>query len=313
MKKVFAGLLWAILFVALGGALMAGLADAVAAHPHLPLKLLVFMALLGGATGLDLFMLALCFALLPGARAAPDGVRHFGLAQGLWGMLGTALAMMAGAALAALPVLDLAFLRTLAQGGGAPNVTQPGYLVCAVLGSELMAALWLAWYLRYLGPRHTAHGVGWCPAPGAAYGVAALLALGLLAVVGAIYRFDPPDAAKLHDLPMYKLYAGPPLALAAMGVVTFLLAPVVEEISFRGLAFGGIASRLGTGWAVCLTTLIFAAVHAPEKIHYLPGFADVTLLALASCWLRLRYFSIKPGIFLHMAYNTGLILVSPLL
>jgi membrane protease YdiL (CAAX protease family) len=232
-------------------------------------------------------------------------------------MLGTALAMAAGAMLPALPVLELAFLRALAQGGGAPNVTQPGYLVCAVLGSELMAALWLAWYLRYLGPRHVAdgspRGVGWCPAPGAAYGVAALLALGLLALVGGIYRLDPPDMAKLHNLPIYKLYAGPPLAMAAMAVVAFLLAPVVEEISFRGLAFGGIASKLGTGWAVCLTTLIFAAVHAPEKIHYLPGFADVALLALASCWLRLRYFSIKPGIFLHMAYNTGLILVSPLL
>jgi membrane protease YdiL (CAAX protease family) len=186
-----------------------------------------------------------------------------------------------------------------------------------VLAGELMAALFLAWYMRQLGPRHTAdgsaHGIAWRPAPLPAYGLAALLALALVGLVAAVSRIIPPDISKLQHLAVAKLYEGPPLAMAAMVAVSFLIAPAVEEIAFRGIAFGGIASRLGTGWAALLTTLLFTAVHAPEKIYYPPGFIDVALLALACCWLRLRFGSIRPGIFLHVVYNTGLMLAGPLL
>jgi len=80
-------------------------------------------------------------------------------------------------------------------------------------------------------------------------------------------------------------------------------------VLFRGLAFAGIATRFGTGWAVILTTLIFTALHAPEKLLYLPGFADVAAVALISCWLRLRYRSIRPGIAMHFMYNFGMLIV----
>jgi len=45
---------------------------------------------------------------------------------------------------------------------------------------------------------------------------------------------------------------------------------------------------------------------------HLPGFLDIALLALAACWLRLRCQTIRPGILLHMTYNTGPLLAGPL-
>jgi membrane protease YdiL (CAAX protease family) len=316
MKKAFIALMWAILFACLGGVVMAGLTLGVAAHHPAP-KLLLFMAGLGVMSGLDVFVMGLCFAWLPGVRPELGAVRRFGLTQGLWGIFGMLLAMASGAGLLAMLRLDINFLRILAHGSGIPDISKPGYLVSTVLAGELTAALWIAWYLRFLGPRYATdgspRGVAWRPAPRLAYGAAALAALALLALVGAVYHLVPPDLSKLQNMQMAKLFSGPPVTMAAMLVVTFFIAPVIEEVAFRGIAFGGIAAELGSGWAVCITTLLFTAIHAPEKIYYPPGFLDVALLALISCWLRLRYGSIKPGILLHVTYNTGLMLIGPLL
>jgi membrane protease YdiL (CAAX protease family) len=106
-----------------------------------------------------------------------------------------------------------------------------------------------------------------------------------------------------------QLLQGPPAIALLAAVVVVIMAPIIEEVLFRGLAFAGIAARLGPVWAVIITTLIFTALHAPEKLLYLPGFADVAAVALVSCGLRLRYRSIRPGIAMHFMYNFGMFLV----
>jgi membrane protease YdiL (CAAX protease family) len=304
---------WLLLFAAVGAAAMAGLARALA-HHHLPPVLLADMAGIGAVPGVLAWIIALGFAALPGARRRPGVGVRFGLVQALWGMAGTLLMMLCGAILPYMAAVYQLLLRRLWHlPGYLPDKHDITLIIASLLASELMAALWLSWYVRRQGPRVVedggAPGIAWRPASPRAYGMAVLGALAVLFLAGAEFRLLPPDTSGLDNLELVQLFQGPPaIALLAAMVVVFL-APVIEEVLFRGLAFAGIAARFGAGWAVVTTTIIFTALHAPEKLHYWPGFIDVAAVALLSCALRLRFRSIKPGIALHFLYNLGMLIV----
>ena len=142
-----------------------------------------------------------------------------------------------------------------------------------------------------------------------AYGIALAAAVGLLAIVTALTHVLPPDIDKLRALPMARLFEGSALSVLPLVILATIVAPVLEEIVFRGIAFAGLAARFGPGWAGVITTGIFMAAHAQVKIHYLPGFLDVGLMAAMAVWLRLKFHSIRPGILLHILYNTGSMLL----
>jgi len=183
------------------------------------------------------------------------------------------------------------------------------YLLTNFLAVEVAVALFTVNYLHRFSPVQrvdgSATGIAWRAAPGRAYWAAALYAVAIIAMVIVMYHLVPPDTAKLQNLPMAKLFSvtGPALLLPIF-VATFL-APVLEEIIFRGIAFAGLAARFGTVWAAIISVVVFIAIHAPQKIYYLPGFLDVGLVALAAVVLRLKYRSIRPGILLHILYNGG--------
>ncbi|HUM08334.1 MAG TPA: CPBP family intramembrane glutamic endopeptidase [Acidocella sp.] len=307
MRRVFAAFGWLLAFMLAGGVAVEAAAIIVAPHHPIPTKALAMLGGMGGEFGVNLWLLALCFARLPGARAPRWGRPRLGLVEGLWGMLGFGLTMGAGGGLFVNVRMAAAFYLILQHTGFRPSLTDPVTLTGAVLAGEFMTALWLAWSMRRLGLPHLAdgspRGVAWRSAPAVAYAQVVLLALLLAGVVVGMYKLVPPDLKSLENLPSAKLFEGPPITIAAMLGVVLLLGPVLEEIAFRGIGFAGVASRLGSGGAVAVTTLLFLAAHGPEKLHYLPGFLDVGLLALASCHLRLRYGSIRPGILLHMLYN----------
>jgi membrane protease YdiL (CAAX protease family) len=313
MKKFMAGLGWLLLFIVLGAVIMLGLAMALLPH-RVPLALWPGIAGTGVMPALLAWVIAVVFAALPGVRRAPGGL---GLAQGLWAMIGAGLMLMCGGMLpyiAALYVMLVRILRHLPHH--LPDVRDPYLLVAMFLAGELLCGLWLLWYARRQGPAvvadGSAAGIGWRAAPPAAYAAAGLGMLVLLAFSSGEIALFPPDQSKVAGLTLSQLMSGPRIVVYITVAVGSGLAPVIEEFLFRGVAFAGIAARLGAGWAVVITTLVFTAVHAPEKMMYLPGFANVALLALLSCGLRLRYRSIRPGIVMHFLYNFG-ILALPLL
>lgn len=87
-------------------------------------------------------------------------------------------------------------------------------------------------------------------------------------------------------------------SLVAFAVI---LAPVVEEIAFRGIALGCLLAR---GWspltAAALTSAGFAAVHMQyAPVALIPVFAAGLLFA----WLRIRSGSIGPAIVAHASAN----------
>jgi membrane protease YdiL (CAAX protease family) len=186
----------------------------------------------------------------------------------------------------------------------------PGFIAASVIAAYVLAALWCRHYaLRRAGDRLRRggpEGFAWCPAPRHAYATATMLAIGTVAVAMAILFVFPVPPTRAPDSQFQALLT-PGWMLIPSLLLIFLVAPLAEEFIFRGAVFAAFAPRTGPVWATLIVTSLFVAVHAPEKIHYPPGFVDVALMALGAAWLRLRYRSIRPAVLLHILYNLGVL------
>ncbi len=92
------------------------------------------------------------------------------------------------------------------------------------------------------------------------------------------------------------------LAIALVGVLVCLVAPVAEEFFFRGFGYGVLAPRLGVLGAALVVGLVFGAVHlSSTPVKLLP---ELAFLGFALCLLRARTRSILPGIGVHATNNS---------
>lgn len=87
-------------------------------------------------------------------------------------------------------------------------------------------------------------------------------------------------------------------ALQTLAVLGFL-APLAEELVFRGLLYGWLAGRWSNLVAFVISSLAFAAAHA-EPLHILL----VLPLGFWFGWLRWRTGSLVPTIVAHMINNS---------
>lgn len=99
----------------------------------------------------------------------------------------------------------------------------------------------------------------------------------------------------------------PGLFLISLLVMGFL-APVVEELVFRGLLFGWLAGRWGGGVAAGISSLVFAGAHL-EPAHILL----VLPLGLLFGWLRWRTGSLLPSMAAHIVNNSFAVVASLLI
>jgi len=81
-------------------------------------------------------------------------------------------------------------------------------------------------------------------------------------------------------------------------LLAILLAPVLEECLFRGIALPLLSRRLGTGTAVLATSLLFAAIH-----FHLPSFAPLCLMAVGFSVAYLYSGSLWVPITMHSLFN----------
>jgi len=77
-----------------------------------------------------------------------------------------------------------------------------------------------------------------------------------------------------------------------------VLAPIVEELVFRGLLYGWIAGRWGGTAGLVVSSLAFAAAHW-EPAHIIL----VLPLGFLFGWLRRRTDSLLPSLFSHIVNN----------
>lgn len=81
-------------------------------------------------------------------------------------------------------------------------------------------------------------------------------------------------------------------------VVVVGVAPVVEELTYRGLGFAAVRDTYGTGAAVVVTALAFGLAHG-----LFVALPVLTIFGLILAWLRLETGSIYPTIMLHALFN----------
>jgi uncharacterized protein len=81
-------------------------------------------------------------------------------------------------------------------------------------------------------------------------------------------------------------------------VVVAVLAPIAEEIFFRGFMYAGLRRRLGVGGAMVVSTLFFTTLHLSVD-----AFVPILVLGFCLAWLYEKTGSLYPGIFLHLSNN----------
>lgn len=93
-------------------------------------------------------------------------------------------------------------------------------------------------------------------------------------------------------------------AFAAFFASATIVAPVVEELTYRGLGFTLIAPY-GTLLAIAGTAVLFAAAHG-----LLAAFPVLAAFGALLGWLRARTDSVYPCILLHATFNGVVLVVS---
>jgi len=145
--------------------------------------------------------------------------------------------------------------------------------------------------------------------PGGRWTTAALWLLAGVALQLAILPFlqivvDVHGKAETQDVvEQFKQARGPALVLFAVIVVT--VAPVSEELLFRGALLRALQRRMTPAWAVFVSALAFAAVHpllSPSigSVIAIPGLFALGLLSAA---LAIRTGNLSASILLHAGFN----------
>ncbi len=111
----------------------------------------------------------------------------------------------------------------------------------------------------------------------------------------AIANHVPVDAKLLGDM----ISGGLGMAIALV-----VVAPLTEELLFRGLILRGFMQRYGTVPAVLLSTLLFALVHVNPY-----QFASAITMGVFLAWLFVRTRSLWPCIIAHALFNCHLIVL----
>ena len=130
-------------------------------------------------------------------------------------------------------------------------------------------------------------------------GVAALIALGWMFVEVGILQLVDADklfADEVEELEkLGKIMTGP-LGAIAVGI----LAPISEEIGFRGVLLGGLLRmRCGAWPAIVISALVFAFFHGTH-IQLL----GTTVFGIIAGWLYWRTRSLIPSMIVHMVNNS---------
>ena len=94
------------------------------------------------------------------------------------------------------------------------------------------------------------------------------------------------------------LFLGPPWQRIALSLLAAIVAPVCEEVAFRGHMLTLWRARLRPAAAIVVTALLFAMLHLDPV-----RFVAVFLLGILFGWLAWRAGSLWPAIFAHAANN----------
>lgn len=215
--------------------------------------------------------------------------------------------------LALVPGIGVAALSPAAARGLYPRQGGPDYppaalttLAAVALYLALLAAVWTLIVRRY--------GADWATVGLRRPRLDALLPtllLAVLLVLGSAFILLGLSAllnaaGLVPNVRMVSDVSGQTGPLLVLGLaVSLLLAPLVEEVVFRGALCQSLRKRMGAAWATTGSALAFAALHAQPALW--PRFILLGVI-LALAFERTR--SLYPAICPHAVYNGAVIVLA---
>lgn len=96
--------------------------------------------------------------------------------------------------------------------------------------------------------------------------------------------------------------------LIGFGLMAVTLAPIFEELVFRGFLQPLFSRTFGVVAGIVITAVLFGALHAMEYHFVWQYIAVVSIVGLALGWIRWRTNSLIPSTIMHASYNGMLVM-----
>lgn len=120
-------------------------------------------------------------------------------------------------------------------------------------------------------------------------------------IIGAVFALLD---LRQNQVASYPLHAGDVTGQLLFGVAAAVIAPLGEEIVFRGYWLQRLQGWWGSAVAVIASSLLFAAAHSWSATEGAGVLVTQTLvMGVILAWLRLASGSIWPAVFAHAANN----------
>lgn len=207
--------------------------------------------------------------------------------------------------LALLIVLDNVAARSVDQPRGATV----GALIVSIVGELLLLAATVGFgrkAVQRVGGYESAVGLSrvrgrdWLPWI-AGVGI---VVVGRLVIGGLIAAFQPHiDIGQASNL---QLEHREPASIVLLLLLTVVIAPVTEELLFRGFMLRTLMQRVRFWPAALITTVVFAGAHAYE-VNTAVGIAilvaSVGLIGLANSYLVRITGRLTPAVMVHATFN----------
>lgn len=195
------------------------------------------------------------------------------------------------------------------EKGGLPVVLGMAFsYLCAafaVCATVLFAPVWPAVEAaRALGLRAVgrARAVFW--------GAGGLVAIyPIVAGIGVVMsRLFPNDGVSTNPVMAVILGAKSPVEVIILFLLVGLVAPVFEELLFRGCVYGALRTRMSAGWAAVLSAVLFSLLHMDWFMV-----PQLVVIGVMLAHLRERTGSLFPAMVAHGLLNGGQLAVIVLL
>lgn len=171
--------------------------------------------------------------------------------------------------------------------------------IAILLGSSMVMGIGMwAFVVSPLGGRWDL--IGWRPPARSMWNLLWQIPLVIVsALIVQISVLAPFTSAEPAQGSIDDVLVGTSLPVVAIGVILICgVAPVWEELFFRGVVFGMIRTRLGRWGGAALAGCVFAIVHLVAV-----GFPYLAVIGFSLCIMAEWYRSVVPGIILHSVNN----------
>jgi len=169
--------------------------------------------------------------------------------------------------------------------------------VLSIIPAHILTLL-MSWYIVTGGRKYSFRDtLGWADGGVRWWHYLAIL-VGFMAIAAFVTSFSPEQ-----DNDLLRILRSSRATVYVVAFMATFMAPIVEEVIYRGLLYSAFQRSVGVPAAFVIVTMLFAVVHVPQ---YYPSYSTIFLLTFLSVLLtalRVRSNNLLPCIILHMLFN----------